>query len=124
MKRVMPLMLSVFLAIALFSTALAAGPRSAPFALAGKITSIDAAARTVTVQVVSGNIKVKSYIGKAVTLTTSAATLFRFTDGTTTTPITFDNLKVGDPVSAGGSLAAGIWNTSRITVGARFDCLK
>jgi hypothetical protein len=124
MKRFLPLMLSVFLSVALFSTALAAGPRSAPFALAGKITAIDAVSRTVTVQVVSGNVLVKPYVGKVVTLTTSAATLFRYTDGTTTTATTFETLKVGDPVSAGGTLAAGIWKTSRITIGARFDCLK
>lgn len=124
MKRFLPFMLAFALTFALFTPALAAGKVNSPFALVGRITAIDSATQSVTVQVISGNVQVKTYIGQAMSIKTSAATLFRYTDGTVTTVIKFTDLKVGDAVSVGGKLTAGVWTASRITVGAKLSCLK
>jgi len=96
------------------------GPRGT-FALVGTISAIGS--NTVTIQVYRGNNLVKPYIGQQLTVTVTSATLYLFKDGTTTTPITFADLKVGDPVSANGTVANGIWTTRRITVGASLSCL-
>ena len=95
-----------------------------PFALAGTIASIDPAARTVTVTVACGNKLVKPYIGQDLTLQTTAATRFllRNPDGTAT-PITFEDLAVGQNVSSNGKLANNVWTANRITVGADLNCL-
>jgi hypothetical protein len=122
MKKMLPIMLALALTFAMFTPALAAGKGNSPFALVGTITAIDSA--SVTVQVVSGNAQVKAYIGQTVTIKTTAATLFRFTDGTVTTVIKFEDLKAGDAVSAGGTLSGGVWTASRITVGAKLTCLQ
>ena len=124
MKKILPIKLALALTFALFSTALAAGKGNSPFALVGKIIAIDPAAQSVTVQVVSGTAQVKAYIGKPVTINTTTSTLFRYTDGSITTVIKFIDLKVGDAVSAGGTLSGGVWTTSRITVGAKLTCLQ
>ncbi len=124
MKRFIPLMLALALTFALFTPALAAGKGNSTFALVGKITAIDPATQSVTVQVVSGNAQVKATIGKEVTLKTSTATLFRYTDGSITTVIKFIDLKVGQAVSAGGTLSGGVWIANRITVGAKLTCLQ
>ena len=124
MKRFLPLLLAFALTVALTTPALAAGRGKAPFTLVGTITAIDATAKTVTVQVLRGNTVIKAYIGQTVTLTTATATKFRFTDGKKTTLIKFSDLKIGDAVSASGTLSDGIWTASRITVGAKLDCLK
>lgn len=96
------------------------GPRGT-FALVGTISAIGS--NTVTVQVIRGNNLVKPYIGQQLTVTVSAATRYLFKDGTTSTPITFADLKVGDPVSANGTVANGVWTAKRITVGASLSCL-
>jgi hypothetical protein len=57
-------------------------------------------------------------MGQDVTLTTTPSTRFLFKDGTTTTVIAFTDLKVGDSVSASGTLTAGVWTAARITSGA------
>jgi len=124
MKRFMPILLALVLAAGFFTPAFAAGKKNSSFALVGKITAIDLATRSVTVQIVSGNASVKSFIGQAVTIQTSAATMFRYTDGTVTKVIKFEDLKVGNAVSAGGTLSGGIWTANRITVGAKLPCLK
>jgi len=95
-----------------------------PFALAGTIASIDPAARTVIVTVACGSKLVKPYIGQDLTLQTTAATRFllRNPDGSAT-PITFEDLAVGQNVSANGKLADNVWTASRITVGASLICL-
>ena len=95
-----------------------------PFALAGTIASIDPLARTVTVTVACGNKVVKPYIGQDLILQTTAATRFllRNPDGKAT-PITFEDLAVGQNVSANGKLADNVWTASRITVGASLICL-
>lgn len=96
------------------------GPRGT-FALVGMISAIGS--NTVTIQVIRGNNLVKPYIGQQLTVTVNAATRYLFKDGTTTTPIKFTDLKVGDPVSANGTVANGVWTTKRITVGASLSCL-
>ncbi|MDP3186232.1 MAG: DUF5666 domain-containing protein, partial [Anaerolineales bacterium] len=78
---------------------------------------------TVTIQVYRGNNLVKPYIGQQLTVTVTSATRYLFKGGTTTTPITLTDLKVGDPVSANGTVANGVWTTKRITVGASLSCL-
>lgn len=96
------------------------GPRGT-FALVGTISAIGS--NTVTVQVIRGNNLVKPYIGQQLTVTVTAATRYLFKNGTTSTPITFADLKVGDPVSANGAVANGVWTAKRITVGASLSCL-
>jgi hypothetical protein len=95
-----------------------------PFALAGTIASIDPVARTVTVTVACGNKLVKPYIGQDLTLQTTDATRFllRNPDGTAT-PITFEDLTVGQNVSSNGKLVNNVWTANRITVGADLNCL-
>lgn len=124
MKRFLPLLLVFALTLALATPALAAGKGKTPFTLVGSITAIDVTAQTVTIQVLRGNALVKPFVNQSVTLKTGATTRFLFTDGTTTTAITFADLKVGDPVSASGRLLDNVWTAARITVGAKLDCLK
>jgi predicted acyltransferase (DUF342 family) len=59
-----------------------------------------------------------------VVLQVTAATRYVFTDGITQKLITFDDLKVGNPVSAGGSMVVNSWTATRITVGAKLTCLQ
>lgn len=96
------------------------GPRGT-FAMTGYITAIGS--NTVTIQVYRGNNLVKPYIGQSLTVTVTAATRYLFKDGTTSTSITFADLEVGDPVSANGTVANGVWTAKRITVGANLACL-
>jgi hypothetical protein len=95
-----------------------------PFSMAGTIAAIDPVARTVTVTMVCGNQLVKPYIGKEVTLQTNEATRFllRNPEGNVT-PITFEDLTVGQKVSSNGTLVDAIWTAFRITVGAQLICL-
>ena len=92
------------------------GPRSV-FTLVGNITAIDDGA--VTVQVLGGNKLAQPYIDQAWTVTVTSSTRYLLNDGTVVTPITFADLKVGDPVSVYGTLANDDWIASRITVGAK-----
>lgn len=124
MKRFLPVVLVLVLTLTLATPALAAGKGKAPFTLVGTITALDAAAQTVTVQVLRGNTLVKPYLNQSVTLKARTATVFRYTDGVTTSTITFADLKVGAALSASGTLAGSLWTASRITIGARLDCLK
>jgi hypothetical protein len=95
-----------------------------PFALAGMITNLDPAVRSVTVTVVCGNKPVKPFIGQTLTLQTTNTTRFllRNPDGTAT-PITFADLAVGQKISANGQLSNNTWTAQRITVGALLTCL-
>ena len=97
---------------------------NAPFALAGTIAGLDPAVRTVTVTVACGNKLVKPFIGQDMTIQTTDATRFllRNPDGTVT-PITFDDLAVGQKVSSHGQFVNQAWIASRITVGADLNCL-
>jgi hypothetical protein len=118
MKRWLLFMLLLGLLFATVTPVSAAGksPRS-NFTLAGKITAIGDS--TVTIQVLAGNKVVRPFVGKEVTVTVTDATRFFFNDGTVTTPITFADLKIGDPVSVHGKVANDVWTASRITVGAK-----
>ncbi|MEJ5223791.1 MAG: DUF5666 domain-containing protein [Anaerolineales bacterium] len=127
MKKIFFALLVAALALALATPALAAPPfplgKSTPkFTLVGKITALDATNQTITVEVRNGNRAVKAYAGQAVVLTTSTSTRFLASDGTTTTVITFADLKVGDRVSAQGIISGTVWQASRITVDLKAPC--
>ena len=95
-----------------------------PYALSGTITTIDPAAKTVTVTVVCGNRLVKPYIGTDVTLQTKDTTRFLLRDENgTVTPITFAELTVGLNVSSQANLVNEIWTATRVTAGALLNCL-
>ncbi len=95
-----------------------------PYALSGTISALDGETHTVSVTVACGNRLTQPYIGQDVTLQTSAATRFllRNADGTVT-PITFDDLAVGQNVSSHGTLVDGVWTAVRVTSGAHLNCL-
>lgn len=98
--------------------------RNMPFALVGTIASLDPGAGAVTVTVACGNILVKPFYGKDVTLQTNALTRFLLRNpGSVATPITFADLAVGQKVSANGRMVNSVWTASRITVGASLTCL-
>jgi hypothetical protein len=90
------------------------------FSLAGTITSVDIAARTVTVKVLSGNLLVKPYLTQNLTIQTNDSTRFllRNPDGVAT-PITFAELVAGQKVSVNGTTANSVWTATRITVDAK-----
>jgi hypothetical protein len=115
----MLLALVLGLLLAAVSPAMAASPRGprGVFALAGKITALGDG--TVTVKVLAGNKLVKPYRGQELTVTVTEATRYLLKEGTTVTPITFADLKVGDKVSVNGRVANQVWTATRITVGAR-----
>lgn len=118
MKRWLLFMLVFGLLFTAVTPAYAAGksPRS-NFTLTGRITAIGNS--TVTIQVLAGNKIVKPFVGKELTVTVTDSTRFLFNDGTVTKPITFTDLKIGDPVSVHGKFANDVWTVSRITVGAK-----
>ncbi|MBI5293910.1 MAG: hypothetical protein HY869_00430 [Chloroflexi bacterium] len=125
MKKLYAVLLSLVMLAAVIVPALAApesaqGPRGT-FALVGNITAIGS--NTVTVKVVSGNSLVKTYVGKELTLTMTAATRYLYKDGATTVVIGFADLEVGQPVSVNGTTANNVWTAKRVTVGASISCL-
>jgi hypothetical protein len=128
MKKIVSMSIALFLLVVTVMPALAASEsaiaKRGPFSLVGKISAIDAAAGTVTVTVLKGNKLVQPYLGQAVTLQTTVTTRYLYKASATAvaTPITFADLKVGDPVSVNGTLANGIWTATRITVGAKLSC--
>lgn len=92
---------------------------NSPFALAGKISALDPAARTVTVSVITGNKWVKPFIGKTLTLQTADTTRFLLRNPAgTATLITYNDLVAGQSVSVSGVVSANVWTAQRITVGA------
>ena len=96
----------------------AAAPRGA-FALVGKITAIGE--NTITVKVWRGNTLVRKYIGQELTIEVTENTRFYFKQGTTTQPIKFSDLGVGQKVSVTGRTANNVWKAFRVTVsGAKF----
>jgi len=118
MKRLLPF---VFLFVLLFATvvpvsAAGYGPRST-FTFVGNITVIGT--DTVTVQVLAGNKLAQPNVDQAFTVTVTPSTRYLLNDGTVVVPITFTDLKVGDPVSVYGTLVENVWLASRITVGAK-----
>ena len=95
-----------------------------PNVLIGTITSLDPVNRTVTVNVLSANIAAKDYIGQTITFMTTESTCFvlRNPDGIGT-PITFEELVVGQNVSVAGVLSDTGWTATRITVDPELLCL-
>lgn len=133
MKRLGLFLTVLLIAAMLVSPALAKGkspttptPPKAPrgtFALVGYVRAIDAQAGTITVEVLKGNNLVQPYIGQQLLITVTATTRYVYTDGTTSTPIKFSDLKVNDPVSVNGTTANNVWKADRVTVGASLKCL-
>ena len=123
MKKLLVVTIALFLLAVTVVPAFAAGPLPAPrgpFTLVGRITAIDSANGTVTVTVFRGNTLVQPYLGKSLTLNTTATTryFYKANAAAVPTPITFADLKVGQPVSVNGTLANGVWTANRITVTA------
>lgn len=118
MKRLILFVLVFGLVFVSASPALAAGkgPRGT-FALTGTITAIGDG--SVTVQVLGGSKLVKPYINQALTVTVTVSTRYLLKEGTTTTLISFADLKIGDSVSVNGTAANNVWTAKRITVGAQ-----
>jgi hypothetical protein len=121
--KILTLLFAAISIATLAPTAFAAGvarsqPTMAPFALAGRITAIDPVAKTVTVQVLSGNLIVRPYVRQTLALTTTTATRLLLKTTTTAIPITFAQLAVGQSVSADGHLVNRTWTLTRLTVGA------
>lgn len=95
-----------------------------PFALAGTIAGLDEQAKTVTVTVDCGNTIVKPFIGQNLVIQTNDATRFLLRNpGGYATPITFEDLTIGQKVSVNGQYANNVWTAGRITVGADLNCL-
>ena len=94
------------------------------FAITGKIFAIDTVNRTVTVQVLRGNKLGLPYFNQNLLITTTLKTRFLYKASTTSTAtmITFEQLKIGDPISVNGIVANTIWTATRITVGASLSC--
>jgi|WetSurMetagenome_2_1015567.scaffolds.fasta_scaffold447165_2 hypothetical protein len=107
------LLLALVLGMLFVSVAAGPGPRG-NFALAGKINAIKDG--TVTVQVLTGNMLVKPYLNKDLTVSMTSSTRYLLKDGTV---IAFTDLKVGDAVSVNGTVVNQVWTASRITVGAQ-----
>jgi hypothetical protein len=95
-----------------------------PNVLIGTITSLDPLTRTVTVDVLSANTAAKDYIGQVITFLTGESTniVLRNPDGVGT-PITFEELAVGQNVSVAGVLSETGWTATRITVDPELLCL-
>ena len=110
------LLLGLLFATVLPVSAAGNGPRT-PFNFVGRITEIGNG--TVTMQVLRGNKLAKPNIDQTLTVTVTDATRFLEIVEDIAVPITFDDLKVGDPVSVHGVLVNGVWTASRITVGAK-----
>jgi hypothetical protein len=119
------LLLAVTALPVLAASETAINPRG-PFAMVGKIQSIDAATGTFTVKVYNGNYLVRPYRSQIVTINTTATTryFYKTTAAATATRITFADLKVGEAVSINGSLANGVWTATRITAGASLSCFQ
>ena len=128
MKKFTSVLIALFLLVVTVAPALAASEsaiaKRGPFSLVGKISAIDSANGTVTVTVLKGNKLVQPYLGQSIALRTTLKTryLYKSTATAVATPITFADLKVGDPVSVNGTLANGVWTATRITVGAKLSC--
>ena len=125
MKKILVIAIALVLSLTAVVPAFAAGGPRGSFTLIAAISAIDPVSGVVTVSVIKGNALVKSYIGQSVVLTTTSSTRYLYKASATAaaTPITFADLKVGNAVSVNGTLANGVWTTTRITVGAKLTCL-
>jgi hypothetical protein len=95
-------------------------PLQAPpqvYGLNGRITAVDTAARTVTVKVWSGNWLAREYKGKEVTLKATDYTRFQQKlEDCTVVPADFEDLKVGQRITASGRVVNEVWRIWRITI--------
>ena len=125
MKKILVVAIAFVLALTAVVPAFAAGGPRGSFTLIATISAIDPVSGAVTVSVMKGNALAKSYIGQSVVLTTTAQTRYLYKSSPTAVPalIPFADLKVGNAVSVNGTLANGVWTTTRITVGAKLTCL-
>lgn len=124
MKRLIILLLAGVIVAGIAAPALAAGnqpPKRMPFNLVGRITAVDTAAATVSVEVLRGNRLVKPFIGKTVTVQVTTDTRLLRKAEPEAVPITLADLTVGDAVSGQGVLSNGVWTARRITVGAKLS---
>lgn len=126
MKKIVITLLVLALALAMATPALAAtgplGKTTPKFTLVGKITALDPAAKTVTVEIFNSSRAAKAYVGQNVVLTITATTRLLSNDDTTATVITFDDLKVGSQISAQGAVSGTVWQVSRLTVDLKAPC--
>ena len=91
------------------------------FGLVGQVTAVDAVARTITVQVHTGNRLVKDYIGQELTITTSEDTLFLRYEDPKCEIIALEDVEVGAYASMNGIVIPGdegneIFLAKRVTV--------
>jgi hypothetical protein len=98
------------------------GPRQT-FALVGTIESIDDVSMTLTINVINGNKLVRDSGLTQVTVSVVETTRYLLKSCTIITPITFENLEVGQPVSLNGIVTVDeneieTWTAYRVTVGA------
>jgi hypothetical protein len=126
MKKLFVVTLALLIALTAVGPAFAAGGPRGTFTLVAKISAIDPVSGAVTVSVLKGNKLVQPYFKQSLVMTTTARTRYLYKSSPTAIPylITFAQLKVGDPVSVNGTVANGIWTASRITVGAKLNCIN
>lgn len=93
------------------------------FALVGEVTAVDAAAKTITVEVYSGNQLVKAYIDEELTIVTNEDTMFLRYDAAKCQVLTFADVEVGDYVSVNGNVLNDLFVAKRVTVDVPLNCL-
>ncbi len=91
---------------------------SSVFTVAGVITSIDATARTVTLQVAAGDRFSKSLIGQPLTVQTGENTRFLLKTSSGAMAVSFTDLAVDQKVSVQGYVLDDVYTAQRITIGA------
>ena len=92
------------------------------FSLVGEVTALDGDELTITVQVHSGSKLVKSYIGKELTFTTDATTLFLLYGHAKGVQVTFADVEVGDSISVSGNIVNDLFVAKRVTVDVPLNC--
>lgn len=95
------------------------------FTVTGQVTAVDPVNKTITLTVLRGNKLVKAYLNTNVILVTTNTTkfLYKSSSTATATKITFNDIQVGDYISATGTVANNVWKATRITEGATLKCL-
>jgi len=92
---------------------------SKAFVVTGTIADWNTGAGTITIQVVQGNKRVKSYIGTTLTIQTNSATrLLLMQPDSKPTPITWGQLEPGQVVRAQGVVVNQVWTATRVRVWA------
>lgn len=95
------------------------------FTVTGQVTAVDPVNKTITLTVLRSNKLVKAYINTNVTLVMTNTTKFLYKSSATAkaTKITFNDIQVGDYISATGTVTNNVWKVTRITEGATLSCL-